>query len=152
MWKGTQHTDFNGIVLFDPDALKAYYGRIKSGANLFKRFTTTTDGDEILALGICVPILAIDDAVTREAALADLAVFRDWERDLGWQRLPIAAGRYGVSVRGFRRLAKTRHKIVDAGYEFVLRRVRKLPAVSANTGAKMRTLKFEDGKGRAPAK
>ena len=173
MWKGTQFTDYNGIVLFDPDALKKYYGRIRAGTNLFKRFTTTTDGDEILSLGIVVPILAIDDAgytiiirdpsekspiepyvivnnevypfrVTREAVLADLAVFRSWEEDTDWQRVPIPVGAYGVSVRGFRRIAKAKRKIVDAGYEFVLKKARKLPKVTANTGARMRTLKFDD--------
>lgn len=179
MWKGTQLTDYNGIVLFDPDALKKYYGRIRAGTNLFKRFTTTTDGDEILALGIVVPILAIDDAgytivirersesspvepfvivtnevypfrVTREAVLADLAVLRSWKEGLDWQRVPIPMGTYGVTVRGFRRMAKTRRQIVDAGYEFVLRRVRKLPKVTANTGARMRTLKFDDDETRRP--
>ncbi len=173
VWKGTQLTDYNGIVLFDPDGLNQFYGRIRTGTNLFKRFTTTTDGDEILARGIVVPILAIDDAgytiiirnaaepspidpyvivtnetypfhVTREAVLADLAVFREWEANLDWQRVPIPIGKYAVSVRGFRRMAKTKRKILDAGYELVLRRVRKLPPVSANTGAKMRTLKLDD--------
>ena len=173
VWKGTQLTDYSGIVLFDPDGLTQFYGRIRKGANLFKRFTTTTDGDAMLKLGIVVPILAIDDAgytviirdasepspvepyvivtnetyplhVTREAVLADLAVFRDWEVDLDWQRVPIPVGRYAVTIRGFRRMAKTKRKILDAGYELVLRRVRRLPPVSANTGAKMRTLKLDE--------
>ena len=180
MWKGTQLTDYSGIVLFDPDALTQFYGRIRTGTNLFKRFTRTTDGDEILKLGIVVPILAIDDAgytiiirdaaepspidpyvvvtnatypfrVTREAVLADLAVFRDWEADLDWQRVPIPVGRYAVTIRGFRRIAKTRRKILDAGYEFALRRVRKLPPVSADTGANMRTLKLDDSAPRDSA-
>jgi hypothetical protein len=50
------------IVLFDPDALTQFYGRIRTGTNLFKRFTRTIDGDEILERGIVVPTLAIDDA------------------------------------------------------------------------------------------
>lgn len=172
MWKTVQNTDYNGIVLFEPSLLKEYYGdRIRKGSNLFRRFMKTDDGDEVLRLGIIVPILAIDDAgytvifrqeaeksevepyvvlsngvypfrVKAEAVLADLAVLRDWEEDLDWQRVPLDTGRYAITVRGFRRMANTKRKIVDAGYEFVLRKSARLPRVTASTGHKMRVLKI----------
>jgi hypothetical protein len=61
VWLGTQGTDYNGIVLFDPAALHEFYGRIQRGASLFRRFTETDDGDQVLERGMVVPILAIDD-------------------------------------------------------------------------------------------
>jgi hypothetical protein len=172
VWKGTQNTDYNGMVLFEPTALRDYYGRIRKGTNIFARFMKTEDGDEVLRRGIVVPILAIDDAsytvivrradevspvdsdvivtngvfpfhVRREAVIADLAVFRDWEEDLDWHRVPIPSGRYSVTVRGFRRLAKRKHKILDAGYEFVLSSVRRLARPTGKTGKAMRTLRFD---------
>jgi hypothetical protein len=173
VWRFTQNTDFNGIVLFDPAALVDFYGgRIRKGTNLFRKFTTTDDGDEMLRLGIVVPVLAIDDAgytvivrtadesspvescvmmtngafplyVRGEAVLADLAVFREWEYGTDWTHVPIAVGRYSVDVRGFRRLATRGRNILDAGYEFVLKPVRRLPRVTGETGMKMQTLRFD---------
>src|SRR5262249_41930532 len=54
--------EYNGIVVFDPRVLRAYYGgSIAAHANLFERYTTTEEGDDVLRRGIIVPILAIDD-------------------------------------------------------------------------------------------
>jgi hypothetical protein len=166
MWRGTQGTDYNGIVVFDPDALRAWCGgNIAPGTDLFHRFTASDEGDRVLELGIVVPILAIDDGgytiivreagepspvspwivvenavfplrITRDAVLADLAVLREWHDELGWQRVPIAAGSYAVTVRGFCR--RVHGRIADAGYELELARVTELPAVTGATGKPMR--------------
>ncbi len=183
VWRGRQDTDYNGIVLFEPAALRELYGgRIRRGANLFRRFTKTDDGDRVLERGIVVPILAIDDAgysivireegerspverwivatngvfpfwVRHEAVLADLAIFREWEDQTDWQRVPIPPGKYGVTIRGFRRMSSDRKKIIDAGYELVLSRARRLPSVTGSTAARMRTLTMPsvvtDGRSRA---
>jgi hypothetical protein len=174
LWIGKQHTDYNGIVLFVPDALRRFYGgRIRKGTNLFKRLMTSDDGDEVIRRGIVVPVLAITDAgysivvrrhdeksthdadvvvasagfrlkVRDEVVLADLVVLREWIEDVDWQHIPVAGGRYSVEIRGFRRLAKTKRKILDAGYEFVLTPVERWPRTKADTGKKMQTLKFDD--------
>ena len=173
MWRATQGTDYNGIVLFEPGRLREFYGgRIRRGRNLFARFTKTEDGDAVLRRGIVVPILAIDDGgysiIVRDAhepspverdviltngvyplrvrdrvVIADLVVMREWQDETDWRDVPIAPGTYGVTVRGFRKMARRQRKIIDAGYELVLARTSRLPRVTANTGAKMRTLKLD---------
>ena len=62
MWKVDVSVESNGIVFFDPTVVRAYYGEALSpGENLFRRFTTSDEGDAVLAGGVFVPILAIDD-------------------------------------------------------------------------------------------
>jgi hypothetical protein len=39
-------------------------------------------------------------------------------------------------------MSRDRKRIVDAGYEYTLARVRRLPAVGGSTAARMRTLKM----------
>lgn len=54
--------DFNGIVLFEPERLVEYFdGEIPVGENLYRKFTTTNAGDEVVQEGIVVPVLAIND-------------------------------------------------------------------------------------------
>jgi hypothetical protein len=62
MWQVTVSVEYNGIVLFDPCVVREELGSVRKGTNLFKRFTTTDEGDRVLARGLFVPVLAIDDA------------------------------------------------------------------------------------------
>ncbi|MCK6587427.1 MAG: hypothetical protein HUU21_16535 [Polyangiaceae bacterium] len=170
MWVGTVITDFNGIVLFDPDLLqKRYGGRIDEGTDLFTKFTTTDEGDVVLTEGLIVPVLAIDDApykvivrrsdeaeipagsvvaengiyplrVSKRLVVADLVVLKEWTEDLGWQDVPAQAGTYAVTVRGFRNVDASGKRIIEAGYEIVLDARPMLPALTADTGKNMRVL------------
>jgi hypothetical protein len=137
MFVGTVYTDFNGIVLFDPSLLlQRYGGKIRSGTDLFTRYTSTEEGDEVLAQGLIVPVLAIDDAgydivvrtsserytppgevlvendvyalrVTERLVVADLAVLKEWSNKIApGQETDIPPGIYAVTVRGFRALEK----------------------------------------------
>lgn len=112
-----QTVDYNGMVMFDPLRLHEYFGSIKEGDNLFKLFTTTDHGDEVVKRGIAVPILSIDDSyyeillrrhdeassipdewvigengvfpltISSRLVFADMAVLVEWEDDLGWTTL-----------------------------------------------------------------
>lgn len=54
--------DYNGIVMFDPSVVNAWYGNsLTQGTDLFERYITTEEGDRALTGGLFVPILAIDD-------------------------------------------------------------------------------------------
>lgn len=138
MFTGSLDTDFNGIVLFDPSALREHYGGgIPEGTDLFTRYVTTDEGDEVLSRGLIVPVLAIDDAgydivvrlatepsgmrgeavvvngiyplrVIDELVVADLLVLREWSDRSDWQPTGIGPGAYGVSMHGFRQII--RHK------------------------------------------
>jgi hypothetical protein len=173
MFVGHVSTDFNGIVLFDPGLLRERYGgSIAPGTDLFTRYTTTDEGDAVIAAGLIVPILAIDDGgyevivrLTSEKSpheepafvengiyplrireglvLADLAVLKEWLDDVGWQSVGMPRGRYAVTVRGFRSLDPTGHEIIRAGYEFVLNPVDSLPTPSADLGKNMRVLRLD---------
>ncbi|WP_147451240.1 hypothetical protein [Corallococcus llansteffanensis] len=164
--------DYNGIVLFEPTLLTKRYSPLLDGTNLFKKFTTTDEGDEILREGLIVPVLAIDSAgysivvrdtdeptgfagcelvvenaeyalnVESRLVIADLAVLVEWASDEGWQDVDgVSPGLYSVSVRGWRR--KEKAEIVEAGYEFVLRRQAALPEVTADTGKIMQIFRHD---------
>jgi len=160
--------DFNGIVMFEPHLLCAFYGgHIDSGTNLFQRFTTTEEGDEVLQKGIVIPILGINDGnyrvlvryshevspvekgiilenssfplnVERRLVLADLSVLREWEEETGWQQVDGPKGRYSVTVRGFRFVQEG--IVSDCGYEFVLNLVDDLPKRTADLEKDMQVL------------
>jgi len=179
MYIGDISAEYNGIVLFSPDGLVQHYGHIEEGDNLFKRFTTTEEGDDVLRLGIVVPILAIDSdiyeivvrlvdepnpfanngcelvaengvfalKVISRLVLADLAVLAEWHAEEGWQYIPeVVAGNYSVTVRGWRKVDEHLHFEI-AGYEFELRLVPDLPAVTADTGRRMQLLRQPAGDG-----
>jgi hypothetical protein len=147
------NTDFNGIVFFDPSRLRARYGgRVAAGTDLFTRYTTTDEGDDVLGAGLILPLLAMDDGgyevivrspdeapselgelvvengvyalgIEQGLVVADLAVLKDWEDDLGWQDCKVAPGEYAVTIRGFRQVEGPNRRIVRAGFELCLERV-----------------------------
>jgi hypothetical protein len=159
--------DYNGIVLFDPRVVTQHLGKIRRGTNLFRRFTTTDEGDEVVAAGLFVPVLAIDDAEydifvrfeSEESRIADewvlcengfsplvisdALVIADLEALLKWtgpgdgNRLQFSRGTYAVRVRGFSSVG-----LENAGYEFILKKVSRLPKVTGKIGAKMRVLRL----------
>lgn len=168
MWQVTVSVEYNGIVLYDPDVLREELGALRKGTNLFKRFTTTDEGDRVLARGVFVPILAIDDAgyevhlrmtdeasrvcedhvlctnadyalrVTGSLVVADLETLMFWGEGEVNNRIEFPAGKYAVSVRGF-----SSPDLSSAGYEIVFTKCRRLPKVTAKTGARMRVLRQE---------
>ncbi|WP_437637620.1 hypothetical protein [Sorangium sp. So ce854] len=170
MFVDTVITDYNGIVLFEPHLLQQRYGgAIEEGTDLFTRFTTTDEGDRVLAEGLIVPVLAIDDSpykvIVRRASepeaargpvivengvfplrvaqglvVADLVVLREWTEGLGWKPVDVEPGSYGVTVRGFRVLDAAGSRIIEAGYEFVLEPRDALPPLTADVGKNMRVL------------
>ncbi len=146
-------TDFNGIVFFDPSRLRERYGgRIASGTDLLTRYTTTDEGDDVLRAGLILPLLAIDDGgyevllrssdeapselgelvvesgvyalgIEQRLVVADLAVLKEWEDDLGWQDCGVAPGEYAVTIRGLRRVEGPNRRIVAAGFELCFEHV-----------------------------
>lgn len=162
--------DYNGIVLFDPDALIQYFGgTIHEGENILERLTTTDDGEAVIAAGIALPILGINDStyevlirygsesceidcpiivengvfpmkVAGRLVIADLAVLAEWTDDLGWQKVLIAPGDYGVTVRGFRSINKS--QVVRFGYELVFEPMKQLPAMSASLEKNIQVLEL----------
>jgi hypothetical protein len=169
MWQVTVSVEYNGIVLFDPCVVREELGSVRKGTNLFKRFTTTDEGDRVLARGLFVPVLAIDDAgyeahlrlanepsrvrdehvlhtndtfalrVAGSLAIADLESLMWWRGGDVNNQIEFPAGKYGVSVRGF-----SSPDLSTAGYEFIFSRVRRLPKVTASTGARMRVLRLDE--------
>jgi hypothetical protein len=164
--------DFNGILLFDPDRLKDFYGgSIEEGSNLWKTFTSTEDGNIAMERGILVPILGINDGfypvtvrhddeqstwkeipiringtfplyVEKRLVLADMSILWDWEDELGWHNTSIAPGYYGVTINGYRVIEE--NIVTKHGYEFVLKRESDLPKLTASIGANMQVLTLED--------
>lgn len=162
--------DYNGIVLFDPDALVRYFGgTIQEGENILERLTTTDDGDAVIAAGVALPILGINDStyevlirhasepselgcpiivengvfpmrVAARLVIADLAVLAEWTDDLGWQTVRIAPGHYGVTVRGFREIENS--QVLRFGYELVFEPENQLPAMSASLEKNMQVLEL----------
>jgi hypothetical protein len=58
MLRYTVITDFNGIVIFDPDRLIQFWGgHIDEGADLFTHFRSSNDGGKVIEQGIIIPIL-----------------------------------------------------------------------------------------------
>jgi hypothetical protein len=172
MWVGTVITDANGIVLFEPTLLRAFYGgHIAEGTDLYARFLTTNEGDRVLVEGLVVPVQGIDDAgyevvvrlssepfqppgrivmengvfplhIAERLVLADLAVLRSWKDDLDWRDMPGPPGFYAVTVRGFQELKPSGKAILRAGYEFVLDPRENLPALTADIGRDMKVLEL----------
>jgi hypothetical protein len=96
----------------DPAALVDFDGGgTRKGTIVVRKFTTTDGGDEMLRLGIVVPMLTLDDA-----AHSVVVAFPEWEYDTDWTHVPIVVGGYSVDVRGFRRLANRGRNILDAGF------------------------------------
>jgi hypothetical protein len=76
--------------------------------------------------------------------VADLSAIMDWIDEPSGLRVPVEPGNYSVRIRGYRRVDWKHRVLKTAGYEFVLRRVRRLPRVSGKTDVKMRTLNWWD--------
>lgn len=163
--------EYNGIVIYDPDTLAAYYRNgPREGENLFERYITTDEGDEVLAAGLIVPVLAIDDAgyevvvrapgeehrfdefvvhrnpgfalrVTRRAVITDLYSLMDWSA-------PASAEYFELDLSpGAYRVDVDAFSqrdptdgIVAAGYIFTCTPQPDVPPVTADTGAYMRVL------------
>ncbi|NHZ40524.1 hypothetical protein [Massilia aquatica] len=130
------NVDFNGIIIFDPERLQHYYSGIEAGTNLYRKFTTTEDGDEVVKQGILVPIMGINDStypvivrmadeeslipedlivlsnsafplhVKGRAVIADMEVLMDWDVGPGWQDIAISPGLYSVAINGFRKIVE----------------------------------------------
>ncbi|ATQ78335.1 hypothetical protein CR152_30380 [Massilia violaceinigra] len=162
--------DFGGIVVFDDKGLQAYFGNIAEGDNLYRRFTTTDDGDKVVEQGIVIPIIGVNDSsyrvsvrmagepsivpdeliivrnasfplrVTDRLIIADLAVFLEWYPEEGWQRIDIAPGCYAVAVNGFRKVEN--NVVVDFGFEIVLTPADALPPMSASLQQNMQVLEL----------
>lgn len=167
MWIGRIGIDYNGFVLFDLEVVQCHYGaKLAEGTDLFTRYITTEEGDEVLKVGLMVPVLGIDDSeytvvvrdhdeifvppgrvlfetgiyplrIAHRLVLGDLAVLREWSSvDHGdLLDVPHAPGTFAVTVRGFCHRAGER--LIDSGYEFVLRRTDGLPTLTADTRLKM---------------
>lgn len=164
----TLTVDFNGIVLFDPKRLKDYFGgSIDPGTNIYRRFTSSEAGDDVVRQGIVVPVMGINDSnyevflrsgdvpsraapdiilsngvfpfeVAERAVIADMAVLLEWAEDLGWQTVPLEPGTYGVIVHGFRVIAD--RQVVRFGYDFEIRAEPMLPPASCDLSKDMQVL------------
>ena len=163
--------EYNGIVVYDPHTVRAYYrGGPREGENLFARYTATDEGDAVLAAGLVVPVLAIDDAgyevvvrmagerhpfddfvvhrnhgfalrVTRRALVTDLYALMDWSDPASAEYAELDVAPGACRVDVD---AFARHApgagIVAAGYMFTFTPCPALPPVEADTGAYMRVL------------
>jgi hypothetical protein len=162
-------TDFNGIVLFEPNKLVRFFGgHIDEGSDLFTRFTSSDDGGKVVEQGIVIPILAIDDAgygiefcidengrrppeqilfengdfplhVEERLVLADLAVLKEWIEGLDWTFVDVPPGNYKVTIRGFRQTNELGH-VTDCGYELVLKSTAALPEFTGSLEINSRVL------------
>ncbi len=169
MWQVRLVVDFNGIVLFDPEVVSNHFNPLRRGTNLFKRFTTTEAGDEALAAGLFVPVLAIDDSTydiylrfddepsridsqlvlcesgpfalrtAGSLVVANLGALQYWNGIGDGNRLQWFKGFFLVRVRGF-----SSADLSTAGYEFVFTRTRKLARGSRTEGARMRVLRLDE--------
>jgi hypothetical protein len=121
----------------------------------------------VLAAGLFVPVLAIDDSsydilvrfdseesripdewvlcengvfplvILDALVIADLEALLKWNGAGDGNRFQFSRGTYAVRVRGFSSMG-----LESAGYEFVLKKVSRLPKVTGDTGAKMRVLRL----------
>jgi hypothetical protein len=162
-------TDYNGIVIFDPDRLIQFCGgHIDEGTDLFTHFMSSDDGDKVIEQGIIIPILAIDDAgysvefhineksdrpkeqivfengifplhIEKRLVLADLVVLKEWIEDLGWINVDAPPGYYKVTIRGFRQKDQ-QGNITDGGYEFHLESTTSLPKYTGSLEINSRVL------------
>lgn len=172
--------EYNGIVIYDPSVLAAHYGGgPPEGTNLFQRYVTTDEGDEVLRAGVVVPVLAIDDAgsevVVRTAGeayshdahvvhrnhgfalrVAEAALVTDLYSLIDWSP-PASAEWHALELAaGLYRVdvdAFSQYEpgrgIVSAGYIFTFDRRAEVPEVTADTGAYMRVFDQPPGAGGA---
>ena len=163
--------EYNGLVVYDPDTLAEYYGGgPREGENLFERYVTTDEGDAVLAAGLIVPVLAIDDAgyevvirtagerhpfddfvihrnpgfalrVVGQALITDLYSLMDWSAPASAEHFALELA---PGVYGVDVDAFSKRDpiegIVAAGYIFTFTPRADLPPVTADTGAYMRVL------------
>jgi len=164
--------DFNGIVVFDPCLLEEFCSGIKFGENLYRRFTTTDDGDKVVEQGILVPVLAINDSIYKvyvrlaheaspvpselivlsngdfpfrvreRAMIADMAALLEWAPEENWQPLELAAGNYSVCINGFRRIEN--NQIIDFGFEIVFSPCETLPQCTGSLTTSMQVQEFPE--------
>lgn len=164
--------DFNGIAIFDPDVLERFYGAIARGENLYRRMTTTDDGDQVVEQGVIVPILGLNDSiyrvlareeheppcipaglvvvtnagfplqVARRAVIADMACLLEWWPEDGWQQLDIGPGLYSVAVTGFRSVQDG--VVADFGFELSFSRRAALPTFTGSLAQDMQVLALPD--------
>lgn len=167
MWQLKLVVDFNGIVLFDPAVVGRHIKPLRRGMNLFKKFTTSEMGDQALAAGLFVPVLAIDDSTydiyvrfddeasrvqpslivcesgpfafqtVDSLVIADLGALHYWDGIGDGNRLQWSKGTFHVKVRGF-----SAPDLSTAGYEFVFTRTPKLRRTPRTEGARMRVLRL----------
>ena len=160
--------DFNGIVIVDCAGLQDFYGGIAEGTNLYEKFIQSDDGDEVVRLGIVVPIMGINDsiykvfirmadeaslipegsifltnaafplAVTGRLIIADMAVLLEWNVGEGWQDIAIPAGWYSVALHGYRKIVE--NVVVDFGYEIVFTPTTVLPQFTGSLTQDMQVL------------
>lgn len=162
--------DFNGIAIFDPKLLQRFYGEIGIGENLYERFIRTDDGDKIVAQGIVVPILSINDStykiflrnenepssldpeiivtsnevfplkISHHAVITDMASLLEWDPDEDWQTLDTPPGAYSVRINGFRLIEN--NLVTDFGFEIVLTESETLPAFTGSLSKNMQVLEL----------
>ncbi len=119
----------NGMVIFDPAALIRHYGGITAGTNLFERYTTTDEGDDVITKGLIIPVLGILNtpktlifkthgepwefegdvwldsehhplAIVAGLVVFDLAPLKSWPEDAPWIPVPgFGPGTYRVAIR-----------------------------------------------------
>ena len=160
--------DFGGIVVFAPDRLVDYFGKIEIDANIYKTFITSDDGEKVVEQGIVLPILGINDShypvfiryadeepqvrpgliifenrgfplfVRDRCVIADLGAFLEWSPPDGWIFLDIRPGFYNVTVRGYRDIKNG--QVVDFGFELVFTRTEMLPKLTATLTQDMQVL------------
>lgn len=162
--------DFNGIVIFDPAVLNSFYPGLKRGENLYRSFTQSCDGDEVVRQGIVMPILGINDSIykviirenleqskiserlivvsnagfplkiSKFAVISDLASFLEWDPDEDWQTLSFSPGNYFVKINGFRKIEN--NEVTDFGFEVILTRCVELPEFSGSLTENMQVLEL----------
>jgi len=157
----TVSVDFNGIVLFSyPELSELFPAGIQEGQDILSSFTQTNVGDQVVDLGLTIPIINIDDgdylvrifldhgpadstarkvafsddgyvlAVGKKAYLADAAVFWEWHEYLGWVELSIPPGIYQARVEGVMHIDHEGDES-DIGYDIILTRTTQLPTRTA---------------------
>lgn len=162
--------DFNGIVLFDPEALKNFYSEIDIGTNLYFRFTRTDDGDAVVQQGIIIPIIGINDSIYKvflrfstetskidpttiiasngdfpfrvnsQAVITDMASLLEWDPTEDWPKLELPAGNYSARINGFRVIKN--NEIADFGFEIVFTTCDVLPAFTGSLATNMQVLEL----------
>ena len=133
----------NGMVIFDPAALIRHYGGIAAGTDLFERYTTTDEGDDVIGKGLIIPVLGILNTpktlifkthdepcefdgdvwldneyyplvIVTGLVVSDLAPLMSWPKDAPWTSVPgFAPGIYRVAIRLY-----GREPVADPNREF----------------------------------